>query len=58
MSAYTSKDAIQNNLIAQAYNELRPDEELNCVAITQYCFKVGILYVDEMSTNTHYSAEE
>ncbi|TIB62598.1 hypothetical protein E3P77_03819 [Wallemia ichthyophaga] len=37
----TSKDAAQNNLIAQAYNELGPDEELNCVAITQYCYKCG-----------------
>ena len=40
-----SRDAIQNNLMAQAYNDLAPDEELNCIAITQYCFKCGRITV-------------
>ena len=40
-----SVQVIQNNLMAQAYNDLAPDEELNCIAITQYCFKCGRITV-------------
>ncbi|TIB95478.1 hypothetical protein E3Q18_03719 [Wallemia mellicola] len=40
-----AKGESPNSLIAQAYNELEPDEELNCIAITQYCFKSGRLTV-------------
>ena len=39
----THLDKMNEKATIEAYNELADDEELNCVVVSQYCFKVCIV---------------